>query len=318
MMRPKSVFHLSCLLILIFLSACSNTKSDPETTLPEAHQKFLRLCREEYKLDVVIKPLAHTVWIYVPLKENLMVISAAKTPPLKSNQPATKPAVRFIDASFKDGTFLVEYDIAAQKAYPNTPGYKFEYTQSYQKVNQRILTAVARSFFDAKKDGESASSPALNFFVITIADITGGIEITNTFYLDDLKRYMAMESIPQEEYMQRNLFEVKGNAASIGDIDGRHLDYREITMPEFLAKQMVQRVNFKYQQSSFPPSGDTRTEILQIAAHTLRYYDFTDFASLRLRDLSADSTETIPKSDLTDYTREETEREGRLIHIRFQ
>ncbi len=318
MMKPKSVFHLSCFLILIFLSACSNTKSGQETTLPDAHQKFLRLCREEYKLDVTIKALSHTVWIYVPLKENLMGISAAKTPPLKSNQPVTKPAVRFIDASFKDGSFLVEYDIAAQKAYPNAPGYKFEYTQSYQKVNQRILTAVARSFFDAKKDGESASSPAPVFFVITIADITDGIEITNTFDLDDLKKYMAMESIPQEEYVQRNLFEAKGNAACIGDTQGRHLDYREITMPEFLARQMIHRVNFKYQQSSFPPSDDTRTEILQIAAKTLGYYNFTNFASLQLRDLALDTVETIPGADLKNYSLEETQREGRLIHIQFR
>lgn len=317
-MKPGPLFYLLCLLISILPAGCSDTKPVPQTPLSDVHQKFLQLCREEYKLNVILKPLTRTVWVYAPLQESLMEIAASPKPALKSNEPALKPAVKFIDASFKDGNFLVKYDIAQQKIYPNPSGYNFEYTEAYRKISRNILTAVSRVYFSVDKTGaDSAEVP--DFFIVVITDIRRGMEIRNTFSLNDLKRYMSMESIPQEEYAQRNLFEVKGGQDFIGDSEGLHLDYEEITLPEFLGRQIIQRVNFKYQQSSFPPSDDTKTEILQIAARTLDYYGFTDFTSLHLRDLSAGSLETIPQSDLRNYLQEDgADSKGRLIHIHFQ
>jgi hypothetical protein len=79
---------------------------------------------------------------------------------------------------------------------------------------------------------------------------------------------------------------------------------------------MIYRVTFKYQQSAFPPSADTRSELLRIAADTVAAYDFTDFTSVKLRDLDTGAAFVTPRADLADYASEPSE--GKLIHIRFQ
>ena len=104
---------------------------------------------------------------------------------------------------------------------------------------------------------------------------------------------MMFENIPQEEFVKRSLYDMKGKAQWIGDTEGRHLAYNEIVMPEFLARQITSRVNFKYQKSSFPPSNDARGEVLTIVAETLRNYNFTDFNYVELRDLNTGLTETV-------------------------
>ncbi|OGX36440.1 MAG: hypothetical protein A3D87_00200 [Omnitrophica WOR_2 bacterium RIFCSPHIGHO2_02_FULL_50_17] len=300
---------------ILFLASCSDVTPVDTTLLSEAHGKFLQICREEYNLNVLIRPLKATVWVYVPLRENLLQIAAGKEGAQKSSTPQERPAVKFLEASFAltERLFLIRYDIGRQKVYPQSPGYGVEYTQAYRQTSRQILSAVSRSYFSsAKTEGPP------QFFVVVLTDIQNGIEIENTFYLDDLKKYMTLEAIPQEEYTKRSLYELKGNLDFIGDTEGRHLDYKEIALPDFLARQIANRINFQYQRSAFPPSDDARAEILNIAAATLRYYQFSDFTAVALRNLADGSAETIPAANLANYTEEETEQKGRLIHIQFR
>lgn len=275
---------------IMFLASCSDVPPPEITPLSGAHGKFLQICREEYKLSVSLRPLKDTAWVYVPLRENLLQIAAGKEGVQKSSTPQERPAVKFLEASFSrtERLFLIRYDIGRQKVYPQSPGYGVEYTEAYRRISRQILSAVSRSYFSA---AETEKPP--EFFVIVLTDIQNGIEVENTFYLDDLKKYMSMEAIPQEEYTKRSLYELKGNLEFIGDTEGKHLAYKEISLPDFLARQMVNRINFQYQRSAFPPSEDAEAEILKNAAQTLRYYDFTDFTAIRLQDMPADATKTI-------------------------
>ncbi len=275
---------------IIFLASCSDVTPVAPTPLSEAHGKFLQICREEYKLSVLIRPLKDTVWVYVPLKENLLQIAAGKEGAQKSSTPQERPAVKFLEASFSltERLFLIRHDIGRQKVYPQNPGYGVEYTQAYRQTSRQILSAVSRSYFSAAK----TEGPP-QFFVVVLTDIQNGIEVENTFYLDDLKKYMTLEAIPQEEYMKRSLHELRGNLEFIGDNEGKHLAYKEITLPDFLARQIANRINFQYQRSAFPPREDAEEEILKNAAQTLRYYDFTDFTAIRLEDMQADTTRTV-------------------------
>ena len=290
MIKPRAILGISLLGVIFLASSCSKVTPPVATPLAEAHQKFVKICQEEHKLDVVVKALEYTVWIYVPLQEGLLQVAATPEGVQKSSAPEERPAVKYLDVTYDNRRFLVTYDILAEKTYAQSQGYRMDYTAAYRKASQNILTAVSRAYFQA------ADTP--QFFVVVISDVKSGVEIENIFYLEDLKRYMTMESIPQEEFVKRSIYEVKGRKDWIGDTEGRHLAYTEIAMPEFLAKQIATRINFKYQKSSFPPSADTRGEILNIVAQTLQNYQFTDFNYIELHDLHTGLMETVPPPEL--------------------
>ncbi len=289
MTRPRAILGI-CLLGAAFLASCSKVTPPQLKPLTEAHQKFVKICQEEYKLTVVVEALEHTVWIYVPLQENLMQLAATPDGPQRSEDSEERPAIKYLESSYDNRRFLISYDIHPEKTYAQSQGYKMDYTSAYQRTSQAVLTTVSRAYFEAQN--------APQFFVVVIADVKTGVEIENIFYLEDLKRYLAGGSIPQEEFVKRNIYEVKGKREWIGDTQGRHLTHAEITMSEFLAKQIAGRINFKYQKSSFPPSADTRGEILNIVAETLKNYTFTDFNYVELRDLNTGRSETVSPAEI--------------------
>lgn len=289
MIKSRAILGI-CLFGAAFLASCSKVTPPKIRPVTEAHQKFVTMCREEYKLPAVAEALKHTVWIYVPLQDNLMQLAATPDGPHKSGNSEERPAVKYLESSYDNRRFLITHDIRPEKTYAQSQGYKMDYTSAYRLTSQHILTAVSRAYFQA------ADAP--QFFVVVTADVKNGVEIENIFYLEDLKRYMTMESIPQEEFLKRNIYEVKGKTDWIGDTAGRHLAHTEITMPEFLAKQIATRINFKYQKSSFPPSADTRAEILNVVAETFKNYNFTDFNYVELHDIATGRTETVSPAEI--------------------
>ena len=282
--------HLFLFLLALMLCGCGKLRPSEPISLDEAEQKFADILKNEFKVAAVIKKTQDTVWVYVPLQENLMQVAATPEGAQKSETSEERPAIKHLETSYANRRFLLTFDIRPETTYAQSQGYKLDYTTAYRQTSQHILTAVSQAYFETVR--------APRFFVIVTADARNGVEIENILYLEDLKRYMAMESIPQEEFVKRNIYEVRGRADWIGDTEGRHLAYREITMPEFLARQITSRVNFKYQKSSFPPSNDARGEILNIVAETLKNYNFTDFNYVELRDLNAGLTETVLPAEL--------------------
>ncbi len=280
----------TCLLGVVFLASCSKVTPPKFLPLTEAHQKFVKICQEEYKLNVVVEALQHTAWIYVPLQEELLQVAATPEGVKKSETSEVRPAIKYLQVSYDNHRFLASHDIQPEKTYAQSQGYKMDYTAAYQRTSQAVLTTVSRAYFEAQD--------APQFFVVVISDIKSGVEIENIFYLEDLKRYLSGGSIPQEEFVKRNIYEVKGRKDWVGDTQGRHLAYTEITMPGFLAKQIETRVNFKYQKSSFPPSNDARSEILTIVAETFKNYNFTDFNYVELRDLNTGRSETVSPAEI--------------------
>lgn len=290
-MMKKSCFLLGiCLILPALLAGCSRATPPAPRPLSEAHQKFLKICREEHKLKVVLKPLRNTLWIYVPLDDDLMKVSSTPEGARKSDTGEEHPAVKYLESVHNDLRFKITYDIHPDKNYLQSPGYRLAYSSAYQKISQQVLAGVSRAYFETKD--------APQFFVTVITDVKNGVEMENIFYLEDLKQYMAFGALPQEEFVKRSIYEARGKTDWIGETEGRHLAYTEITMPEFLAKQIATRINFKYQKSSFPPSPDTRGEILKVVAETFKNYNFTDFNYVELRDLATGLVENVLPAEL--------------------
>ena len=158
--------------------------------------------------------------------------------------------------------------------------------------------------------------------VIAITDIKKGIEARYTFYLEDY-RMASVGGLPYEEFSKRVLQESKGSTDYIGDDIGQHLEYNDIRMPDFLTKQMINRIRFKFTQSDFPPQENYERSIIGIIADTNRYYHFKDFKEARTDDIRTGKKMIFTPTQLDSFGEDKPKGEdqksnGKLIHIIFE
>jgi len=336
---------LTLSLLILFLNSCA-PKPPQELTPTEAHKKLVDLCKNEYNLDVTTKAFENTLWIYLPMDHSFLSLTTSEKGPIKSSDPDKKQKINFLDGQFSDGAFQMRYDIGLSETYTDDRGIGTRVSEEYTVKQRFLFSAITRAYAEVEKKpysdqyaekvpgdttfmGErkntthkklvhsyvkTANVP--DFFVIIIADIKLGIETRTYLYLQDLRRASIDQGFG-EEYIKRVIVDQPmGHQIIIGDKKGSHLEAYDLSWPEFLSKQMTYRINFKYQRSAFPPSNDTRLELLTIAADTVAAYDFEDFASIQLHDLDNGTTFSTAREDLTSYRSESSE--GRLIHIRFE
>lgn len=266
--------------MLTFFSCSKMPEGIP---LTEAQKKFTKIIADELKMPVIVRQVGSTFWAYVPLEESFIVYKAAPGSGTSSVQSPTpveaKPSLKFVETLYIDRQFQISYDISSTKNYGKDPGMTSAYTESFTKIQQNIMSAIQRAF-------EGSQTPP-TFIVLIMADIKRGVELESVFYLDDLLKAMSIAQIlPHEEFTKRYLNDFRGREDIIGDKEGKHLNYRDIPMTEFLARQIDNRVRFKYQQSAFGPSADAKSEILKAAQETLDAYGFKDYNSIELKDLS--------------------------------
>lgn len=311
---------IACL-SLGLLSSCSDPFKSPLYSQSQADQKFLKICKEEFSYDVITKTVGNTQWIYLPIKESIFAFKAnGKSAPAEKK----KFSVQFLDVRFEIKNsfrnFSLEYDIIPATKPPKDYGYGNAYSPEYTKKQNNILTTITRVYFNIEEmPGETESNDPeaeqkridlINdyvsrqktplFFVVVIADITNGIESRGIFYFQDFRRYMAQE-MPFEEYSQRYISEFSGDERIIGDTKGKYLEYRDISWEEFLTKQILNRVTFRYQTSSFPPGDNTPVEIARMIIEATSAYNFSDFTGVKLLDLRTNDTYLFDKSQLSAF-----------------
>lgn len=269
----------------------------PVTTVSAAHEKFLKICREEFTYPVVTREAGlptgqagGTFWIYLPLEEDIFDFKATAKGPQGSSRSVSTSSIQFLEVDFKNERFEIRYDISPGRKYDKDPGYTSGYTENFQRKQQNLLTAIFRAYGEVEPPDK-----APEFFVLVMADIRKGLETATLFHFPDFKRAMLDQSF-YEEFIRRTVSEEpKGHAKIVGDRQGRHLKFAAVTWPEFLSKQIQYRIRLKYQYSSFPPGPDAREEILQIAREVLDLYGFKDFQSILLEDLGTGEMVEVEK-----------------------
>ncbi len=288
---------------LLAFGGCAKPAPEPHYTLNEAQKRLVSVCKEDYHLDVTVKPAKDTLWIYVPSREPLVDISVPKTAtPPATPPPEKKPgkslALNFLDAAFKGRVLDIQYDIGQVKRYPaQDAGYNYISPEKFQQNLQNVPTALVRVF------GDLAPAEQPRFIVIVFADIVKGLEYRMIGYFPDLLRG-STDSTFVEEYRQRIIVDgPQGNAGLINDAAGKNLRPVEITWPEFLKKQILARIRFKYQQSSNPPKPNAVEEILAQVYATVSAYDYKDFDNVRLEDLGNDKTLDFRKEQLSTFAK---------------
>lgn len=297
----ENILSFSLFLGLALTAGCANP-TPAIRQLSEAEKKFVEICQSEYGLNVVLKSLNNTVWIYLPKEEGFLDLKANEQGAQDSSQAKESVSIKFLNGSFADGIFQVEYDIGTVKTYAKDYGFSTQFSENYRKDQRNLLTALYRAYSDLHVQDQNTpqSSKAPDFFIIIMADITRGIETQITFYFEDLLRGMS-DPLFQEEYTKRFISDYPtGNTAIIGDKEGNHLNIEELTWPRFLIKQILYRIQNKYQRSDFSPSKETETEILKVIKETLEAYHFEDFDAIELNDLNTNSVEKIEKFQLKE------------------
>jgi hypothetical protein len=287
----------------------------PRPTPTDLQKKFELKCRKDYNLNVITRIVGKTFWIYAPTDKPLFDFAAESASP---PDPLKKPAkydLLFIDGSFKDGSFNFEYDVLPKiKSSMQNEGIKNEGTDYFNKLYNNLFTAVTETLLDPKTP--------ITFVVIAITDIKKGIEARYTFYLEDY-RMASVEGIPYDEFSKRVLQDSKGSTDFIGDEIGQHLEYTDIFLPDFLTKQMINRIRFKFTQSDFPPQESYEEAIVGIIADTTRYYHFKDFKEVHTSDIRTKKKMIFTPKQL-DYFGDDKPKgdgsrsNGKLIHIIFE
>lgn len=308
--KPLALFLL-CLLAAI--TAGCGKKIALRPPLTEVQKKFEEKCRKDYHLNIVTRLVNKTFWIYAPTDKPLFTFAAEPPGPPNPTKKIPQYDLLYVDGAFKGPSFYFEYDIIPKiKSHMQSEGVRNEGTDYFNKLYTNLFTAITENLLDPQI--------SISFVVLTICDIKKGIEVRYTFYLEDYRR-ASVEAIPYDEFLKRILQDSKGSTDFIGDEIGQHLKYTNINMPDFLAKQMINRIRFKFTQSDFPPQDGYEKPIIDIIADTIRYYQFKDFKDARLNDLRAKKKAILTRDQLDifgeDRHPKKEKTKGKLIHVIF-
>lgn len=276
---------LNLLFLLFLVSGCSSSTSP--TFLKENIADAVRdICKNEYKIDVRTKLLGQTLWIYLPVEDLVL-----KDKSDKPEKYAEKFNIERNQNELSQGTLRLQYLIypVAEKEKPQE--YKdneevSEKINSVWKVLRRVLFSMERL-----KEGEP------QFFCLVIADIKNGFETQYTFYLPDLKK-VSYQFISWGEYQHRAIQDTTASPGIIGDKEGVHINYQEVTLEEFVVRQIEYRIKLKFQKPEVEKNADVDKEIQKIVAQTLNIYDFKNFDIAEFNNLFSGVRRILSKQEI--------------------
>lgn len=312
--------RLFLLLTIILLSAswgCGEKKITQRTTQSDAEKKFLKICREENKLPVQLFNVENTVWIYLPMDEDLIDYHGTrKSDELKSKKQFN---ISTFEGDYKEKQYRFLLDITDGIKTSKDPGYKSDATEAFVKNRLTIYGALEayleinelpgdRHFIDKERDEKRQKMlenyvPPVNapeFIGIVIANTKKGIAYKTVLNLNDYKQYRS-EVLTSDEYNLREISELYGDQTLINDKEGKNLEKKPVTWSWFLIEQVKNRVNFKFLRSDFPPNKDIIIEIASIIADTFRYYEYADYSSVLINDLRDKTSYNFDKPQLASF-----------------
>lgn len=269
-LKSLAKIGLKLLPFIFFLSACSSSVA-PSFLKEDVPTAVKDICKKEYQLDLVTKLVDQTLWVYMPL-ENIVT---------KSEKPE-KYIERFL---IEDNKNLLSEGIL-RVSYAIKPIEEKEAKQEMsldKKVNEKIfniLQVIRRVLFST--DNSKTNSPL--FFCIVTADIKNGFQIKQIFHISDLKK-LSYGFISQTEYQHRIVQDTEVSALIIGDSQGTHLNYQNITLEDFVVNQIKNRIKIKFQKPEVEKNADIDKEIFKIISYTMKTYNFRNFTLLEMTNL---------------------------------
>jgi hypothetical protein len=313
-MHITRFLSLILLTVLIVTGGCDFLKEKAYTPT-EAEKKLVAFCLKEGNLNVTVKRIGLTLWIYAPIEQAIFDIKVSPDKG-KTERKIAPLSLLSLQTDFSEKYFKLNYDVVPDVLAPEPVSYGSSYNELYTKKRQLMYQALQESFFNAK---EAPKDPVPLFAVIMIADVTKGIATKSIVYLRDLRQYVS-EVLPPDEYYMREINEIVGKEGLIQDKLGKNVPYAEITWPYFLIEQMKTRIKYKFTNADISDQTVPADEVARAAANTLRFYPFGDYTGVLLYDVRAKKELNLTKDLLKGYTvKSAWEEENRkLTTIHFQ
>jgi hypothetical protein len=232
------------------------------------------ISKNEYKMDVRAKMVGSTIWIYVPLEEMF-------APPDKAKKPEKYIehfAVEQCNGALANKTLDLDYLI---RLVPETEkSQNFILSKDAYMKQQYIWQIMVRMLMSVKPQ----KSGGIQFFSVVYADIKNGFLVRNIYYYADIKKALY-NLISQTEFQHRTVQDWQVTPQVIADKTGVNIKYTDITMDEFIAWQIINRIRIKFQKPEVPRNVDIDREIEKIITYTVKAYDFNDFNDVKMNNL---------------------------------
>lgn len=261
---------LSLFILTLLFSGCSSSIA-PTFTREQVSSAIEKICKTEHNIDVKSAWFDNTLWIYYPVDA---IFTKAKKPAKKTELFS----IEKIKCDFKNNNFRIFY--AIKSTPPKETSNDIDIDPEVTKNLGNIWIATRRVLFSV--DRSKGNEP--NFICVLTADITNGFEITLITNYLDLKK-LSYNSMAHEEYQHRTIQDANIDPAIINDKEGLHVKYREITIPEFICKQIEHRIKLKFQKPEVKKDADIDKEVIKIISYVIKIYNFSDFNSVEAYNL---------------------------------
>lgn len=284
----RGLLHRSAFLCFCFiftLAGCFENKTRTYS-ISLLESSISSILQQEYEVPAVVKRVGGSLWIYLPLP--VLFEKSDKPEDIVQNF-----AILRNDKSLSDGKLTLDYSI--RKTGPNKKQQDMRMNRESAETINHAWEAVRRVLFsmDRKEAAE------ISFLTIVAGDIKMGLEISQTFYCEDIKK-VTYRYISPGEYQRRASFGSSISPEIIGDTQGNHVDFRDIRMDDFIADQIQYRINLKFQETGISPEADIDKEIEKIVFNTVGIYGFPVFSSVELNNLETKRLFTLDGSTLVN------------------
>jgi hypothetical protein len=228
-----------------------------------------KLCRSKYQTRVLCREVENTLWVYLPYT------------PGRSGRAGTRQ---------DNDKLYVEYTIASVNPFKvlEPPELRF--------LVQRVLGEIRQLLLRSKKP--------YKFFVLVVVDISSKLSPVDEWYMGyfpDVLRFKVGKDFSGEGYSRlvwhaepigSKNDPVEGSVPeSYRDLEGKHVNFHEMTMREFIEKMIKWRIykkfTIEYNKNPFDLSAQEKQDaVILIIKKVLVAYKFQEFQEFYLKDSS--------------------------------
>ncbi|MBM3250331.1 MAG: hypothetical protein FJZ09_05785 [Candidatus Omnitrophica bacterium] len=263
---------LSLALAALLVSGCTYP-ANPTFKKQEIVKAIQDICKKEYKIDARVFLAGRTLWVYVPLEIDMFQ---------KADKPEKVPerfSVEQNKAELLNDLIKLDYSIKPVEEKMLTQEYKFN--KDFLENNTHAWSVIRRVLFSMER---LENNEELQFLCLITADIKAGAETVEIAYQPDLKK-ASYGLLSLGEYQHRAIYDMIVDPQIIGDKEGRHLNFKDLTLREFVVGQIQNRIRLKFQRPEVEAGADVDKEITKVIIYVIKTYNFKDFSAAELNNL---------------------------------
>lgn len=282
----------------LFFSLISCSSPEKPFTRTDFKKEVISAFKQNNRIKAVTKFAGDTVYIYLPVTENLIRTQRVK----KTGRKEKETKLAYVDSSYENETFTIKY---ATRDFPKPKSFFRNISFNFTDYANNLMR---KSFFLLRR-ARTDSTEEFSFYVLYIANIKNGIEIKETIHEEDFKK-SSIGVLPSFEFNKRIILEVIGNKEIVGDEKGKHIDYQDITMPYFINELLI----YTLQRGGFPLGKEESTEktIINTFHRITESYDFKDYQFVVLKNVLTGEEKVIFPAEIEEILASNQDRSRKL------